>query len=127
MTNKLGRTEFITGVLTEELEANLPTVRITKALAKEVLNGKSDSVDVRITKDFATGALEAVEKAYARVLTDKQSVGIAGIGTLKSVVKLERPYNNPQAKGEKIVKPAHVTAKLSLSKNFRADLEALEV
>lgn len=122
MSNKLARNEFITGVVTEELTENLPTVKVTKALAKQILAGTADSVEVRVTKDFAQGALEAVETAYARVLAGNQSVGIAGVGTLKAIVKKERPYNNPQG-GATIVKPAHLSAKLALSKGFKETLE----
>ena len=122
MSNKLARNEFITGVVSEELTENLPTVKVTKALAKQILAGTADSVEVRVTKEFAQGALEAVENAYARVLEGNQSVGIAGVGTLKAIVKKERPYNNPQG-GDAIIKPAHLSAKLSLSKSFKTTLE----
>ena len=128
MTNaKLGRTEFITGILAEELQANLPTVRVSKALAKEILAGDADSVEIRVTKDFATATLDSVETAYTRVLVEKQmSVGFGAIGTFKSVVKDERTFRNPQD-GSEVVKPTHLSAKLAISQGLKDVLEATKI
>lgn len=124
---KLGRTEFITGILAEELQANLPTVRVSKALAKEILAGNADSVEIRVTKDFATASLDAVESAITRVLVEQQvDVGFGAIGTFKSVVKDERTFRNPQD-GSEVVKPTHLSAKLSLSQGFKDTLEATKI
>lgn len=128
MTNtKLGRTEFITGVLAEELQEGLPTVRVSKALAKEILAGKEDAVEIRVTKDFATATLDAVESAYTRVLVEKQmDVGFGAIGTFKSQVKDEREFRNPQD-GTAVIKPKHLSAKLSMSKGFKETLEVTAI
>lgn len=120
MTTKLGRTEFITGLVTEELVENLPTVRVSKALAKEILNGDADSVEIRVTKDFATATVVSVENAIKRALLNKQAVTLGEIGTIKPVEKAERTYPNTLVEGGKpVVKPAHTSAKLSLSKGFK--------
>lgn len=126
MTNKLGRTEFITGILAEELQENLPTVRVSKALAKEILAGDADSVEIRVTKDFATATIVSVENAYARALLTNQAVGMGEIGTLKPVVKGERTHRSPQD-GSEIVKPEHLSAKLALSKGFKAELAGVKL
>lgn len=123
MTNitKLGRTEFITGLVTEELVENLPTVRVSKALAKEILAGDADSVEIRVTKEFATATVVSVENAIKRALLNKQAVGIGEIGTIKPVEKAERTHRSPQD-GSEVVKPAHTSAKLTLAKGFKAEL-----
>ena len=119
---KLGRNEFITGILAEELEATLPTVRVSKALAKEVLAGEADSVEIRVTKEFGTAVIDAVVNAYKRVLVEKQiGVGFGDLGQFKSLVKEERTYRNPQDDSE-IVKPEHLSAKFSLSEPFKKAL-----
>lgn len=124
---KLGRTEFITGILAEELQGNLPTVRVSKALAKEILAGDADSVEIRVTKDFATATLDSVESAYTRVLAEKQmDVGFGAIGSFKSVVKDERTFRNPQD-GTEVVKPTHLSAKLAMSKGFKDMLETTKI
>lgn len=128
MTNaKLGRNDFITGILTEELQEALPTVRVSKALAKEILAGKEDSVEIRVTKEVATATLDAVESAYTRVLVVEQmDVGLGAIGTFKSIVKEEQTFRSPQD-GTEIVKPTRLSAKLSLSKGFKETLEDTEL
>lgn len=119
---KLGRTEFITGILTEELQGGLPTVRVSKQLAKEILAGDADSVEIRVTKDFATATLDSVESAYKRAIVEKQvNVGFGEMGQIKVEVKPERTYRNPQD-GSEVVKPEHLSAKLALSKGFKAVL-----
>lgn len=120
MTNaKLGRTEFITGILAEELQDGLPTVRVSKALAKEILAGDADSVEIRVTKDFATATLDSVQKAYERVLVEKQmNVGFGDLGQFKVEVKPERTFRNPQD-GSEVVKATHLASKFAFTKGFK--------
>ncbi|MFJ7982452.1 HU family DNA-binding protein [Lysinibacillus xylanilyticus] len=123
MTNKLPRTQFIKNYLTQELETNLPTVRVSKALAKEILNGDADSVEVRVTSDFAIATLDSVENAYAKAIVAEQAnIGFGGLGQFKVEVKAEREYHNPQDTSKKILKPEHLSAKFALSKGFKDTL-----
>lgn len=119
---KLSRNEFITGILTEELEATLPVVRVTKALAKEVLAGEADGIEIRVTKEFATAVIDAVTFAYKRALTEKQmNVGFGDLGQFKACIKPETTYRNPQD-GTPIVKPEHLSAKFAMSEPFKTTL-----
>lgn len=116
---KLSRNEFITGILAEELEATLPTVRVTKALAKDVLADKADGTEIRVTKEFATAVIDAVVNAYKRALTEKQmNVGFGDLGQFKTRIKPETTYRNPQD-GTPVVKPEHLSAKFAMSEPFK--------
>lgn len=120
---KLGRTDFITGILAEELQATLPTVRVSKALAKDILEGDTDSVEIQITKDFGTAVLDSVEKAYVRAIVESQvNIGFGTLGQFKVAVKPERTYRNPQG-GSPVVKPTHLATKFAVSKTFKEVLE----
>lgn len=104
---KLAKQDFI-AILTEELADTL-------------------SADVRITKKFGSEVLEAVERAYERVIIEEQvNVGFGGLGQFKVEVKGERTYRNPQG-GADIVKPEHLSVKFAVSKGLKEALEATEI
>lgn len=104
---KLAKQDFI-GILNEELAETLST-------------------DVRITKKFGNEVLEAVERAYERVLTEEQvNVGFGNLGQFKVEVKSERTYRNPQG-GADIVKPEHLSVKFAVSKGLKEALASTEI
>lgn len=119
---KTSKTEFVTGILKEELI--------------EVLGEK-----VRVTNDLSEAIQGAVVTAYERAIVElQQDVGFGDLGTFKVAVQEERAYANPQAlkqakeegKDPKtvardIVKPEHLTAKFSPSKGFKETLETTEI
>lgn len=128
MTEKLGRKEFITGYVTPSLEEGLPTVRVSKALAKEILKGDADSVEIRVTNDFAVAVLDAVETAYeTAIITEQKNVGLGNLGQFKVVVKAEREFANPADRTQTVVKPEHLAVKFGVSKGFKTALEATTI
>lgn len=105
---KLGKTEFVTGILKEEL---------TQAIGDKV----------RVTNDLSADVLQAVATAYERAITEEQAnVGFGNLGQFKTSVREARTYRNPQD-GTEVAKPAQLTAKFAPSKAFKEALEATKI